>query len=496
MAEACAWGLTYLSFSTSLDAKHEALSIQRTNSSLMRSPCLLIRRLHPSSHCSVQRRNLLTLAIETSCDDTSVAVLQREGKNTAKLHFHEKITSNNQAYGGVHPIVAHESHQRNLASLIDKALRQLPTHTLREAVETGQGRTGFHLSKDVDMKGQMRQKPDFITVTRGPGMRANLITGLDTAKGLAVAWQIPLLGVNHMQAHALTPRLVSAISGGSSKDRHVSEPAFPFLTLLVSGGHTMLVHSKGLCDHEVLANMTDIAVGDMIDKCARDILPEDVVEVSGSAMYGPMLEKFAFPDGAVEYSHQQSFGKGDSKSPKWSITPPLQNHTPEMAKTYESMFSFSGIGSSIKRFIKENPTMSERERILLARETMRVAFEHLASRVITALKLPELSGLKTLVVSGGVASNQYLKHIIRKKLDANGREGMKLLFPPSAYCTDNAAMIAWTGMEMWDEGYRTTLDMMPLKKWAIDPKAGDGGILGVGGWKKVGLGRNSSEKQD
>lgn len=322
-------------------------------------------------------------------------------------------------------------------------------------------------------------------------MRSNLITGLDTAKGLAVAWQIPLLGVNHMQAHALTPRLVSALEMGPKlsppidiwhRPPHIA-PAFPFLTLLVSGGHTMLVHSEGLCDHEILANMTDIAVGDMIDKCARDILPEEVLKEDGGVMFGPALEKFAFPAGPTQHGHQRIFGRGKAEVPSWSITPPLQNHTPEEAKAHEAMFSFSGIGSSVKRFMKDNPNMDNAERQLLARETMRVAFEHLASRITLALHKPELANLKTLVVSGGVASNRYLKHIIRTRLDLYGRGDMELVFPPLEFCTDNAAMIAWAGMEMWDAGYRTSLDALPLKKWSIDPKAVDGGILGVNGWR-------------
>ena len=255
----------------------------------------------------------------------------------------------------------------------------------------------------------------------------------------------------------------------------------------------MLVHSKGLCEHEILANMTDIAVGDMIDKCARDILPEHVLKETQGASYGPLLEKFAFPEGETQYNYRQSSSKEDiPATPSWSITPPLQNHTRREAKTYEGMFSFAGIGSSVKRFMQQNPTMDRAERQLLARETMRVAFGHLASRITLALKAPELSNLKTLVVSGGVASNQYLKYLIRKSLDTSGHEDMELTFPPVQFCTDNAAMIAWTGMEMWDAGYRTTLDVMPLRKWAIDPKAEDGGILGVDGWERVKLGRSAN----
>ncbi|KAG0650641.1 N6-L-threonylcarbamoyladenine synthase [Hyphodiscus hymeniophilus] len=451
----------------------------------MRLSCLHIRRFSPHVHPGLLRRNLLTLAIETSCDDTSVAIIERQkinNKLVAVVHFHEKITSDSKLYGGVHPIIAHESHQKNLAPLISRALQALPLKGAKQDDEENRPSHGVYLknSKNIDGDWEIcRKKPDFITVTRGPGMRANLITGMDTAKGLAVAWQIPLLGVNHMQAHALTPRMTYAIQ--RAHDSETPDLKFPFLTLLVSGGHTMLVHSKGLCQHEVLANTADIAVGDMIDKCARDIIPDDVLKSSKSVMYGPMLEEFAFHDWKAEKEHHES----NKPTTTWSITPPLRNILPSDAQKYSALFSFSGIGSAVKRITSQNPTMDKTERQLLARATMRVAFEHLASRVIIALKTEELSATENLVVSGGVASNKYLLRVLRTALDANRHESVKLVFPPLEYCTDNAAMIAWAGMELFDAGYRSSLDIMALKNWAIDPSAKDGGILGVDGWLNV-----------
>jgi N6-L-threonylcarbamoyladenine synthase len=128
--------------------------------------------------------------------------------------------------------------------------------------------------------------------------------------------------------------------------------------------------------------------------------------------------------------------------------------------------------------------MDEIERRTLAQESMRVGFEHLASRVIYALQKGEVKDVNTLVVSGGVASNQYLKHVLRNALDQKRYENIRLVFPPPKFCTDNAAMIAWTGIEMWEAGWRTQLDAMAMKKWSIDPKAEDGGILGADGWKR------------
>ena len=233
-----------------------------------------IRRIDGRTCLTLHQRLLTTIAIESSCDDTSVAIVEKQSRHQnsistsrplATIHFHEKVTSNNLAYKGVHPLVALDSHQRNLALLVQRAIKSIPD-----------GHDG-------------RQAPvDFVTVTRGPGMRSNLSVGLDTAKGLAVAWDVPLLAVNHMHAHALTPRLVFALdSSGSVK------PAFPFLSLLVSGGHTLLLHSRSLCDHSILAETLDIAIGEAIDKIARAVLPQEILETSQSAMYGPALESFS-----------------------------------------------------------------------------------------------------------------------------------------------------------------------------------------------------------
>lgn len=424
----------------------------------------------------------MTLAIESSCDDTSVAILEKNGKNEstkAHLHFHKKITSNNLAYKGVHPIVALESHEQNLALLIQEALESLP-QTSEDGNSTDDAR--MHL-KSVNY-----QKLDFITVTRGPGMRSNLSTGLNTAKGLAVALQIPLVAVNHMQAHALTPRLVSALDTASAPISPV--PDFPFLSLLVSGGHTMLIHSQSLTSHPTLASTVDIAIGDCIDKIARHVLPEDVLDNAKSAMYGPVLEAFAFPNGMIDYDYSAPASRATEIAPgqtswDWSITPPF-------VESKALKYSFVGLDSTVKRIVEtRKEPMTTNERRDLARSAMRVAFEHLASRVVLALnqmtktEVDAAESIQTLVLSGGVAANQYLRHIIRSFLDARLYKHIQLVFPPLELCTDNAAMIAWAGIEMYEAGYVSSLGCQALRKWSLDPGAPDGGILGVGGWRKI-----------
>lgn len=477
------------------------------------------------------RRPLLTLAIESSCDDTAVAVLEtshRADENASRhlsdndharnrkllespdcikheqrsaqtgsgassrpaavLHFNEKITADSAHFRGIHPLVALESHQRNLASLVQKALASL---------------------RDDDGRPRI---PDFISVTRGPGMRSNLATGLDMAKGLAVAWRVPVIGVHHMQAHALTPRLVSAMT--RSGESHEQEPLFPYLSLLVSGGHTLLVYTSSLTEHNILAS-SDMPVGSALDQAARLILPAEVLQTSASTMYGAALERFAFPQATS--NHYQSYEPPNKptaayqKKIRSSSDPWPWSYTPPLAKKRESMeFSFTGIVSTTQRVITytqlpnketrelraEAPPIEERQ--ALAKEAMRVSFEHIAQRVTMALdQLGE--PVSTLVVSGGVASNQYLRAILSAWLNSFGYSNVQINCPPPALCTDNAAMIAWAGYEMFQAGWRSDLGITARRKWplgpsmnATDPEVAHGqgeepavGVLGIDGWYNV-----------
>ncbi|MCJ1403576.1 hypothetical protein MMC11_006799, partial [Xylographa trunciseda] len=441
-------------------------------------------------------------------DDTSVAILERHdgihdhassgvSHPSATIHFHERITADNSQYGGIHPLTALDSHQTNLGILIAKSLLSLPgvPHDALSSTPT----------IPVGSWAVQKRKPDFISVTRGPGMRSSLSTGLDTAKGLAIAWQIPLLGVNHMQAHALTPRLVSAISPSQAGTIYKPSPEFPFLSLLLSGGHTLLLHSTSLLQHLLLATTTDIALGDCIDKTARAVLPPAVIASNGpSTSYGRLLELFTFPNGDSDYSYSPPLTRAESltRSPtpyRWSLGSPLAETRGGRGST-SMQYSFSGLESAVQRIAGADPEMGIEERKCLAREAMRVAFEHVAERVVMALQTlgtPKREDESTgedrperrtqpevLVVSGGVAANGYLKAVLRAFLTARGFPHVRLAFPPPALCTDNAAMIAWAGMEMWSAGWESSLSVRALRKWGLDEKGADGGVLGVGGWRR------------
>ena len=466
----------------------------------------------PHSVPVTEVRSLTTLAIESSCDDTSVAVLEKVHSEKASpsypgsfyIHFHEKITANNQGYGGIHPIVSLDSHQSNLAKLVNRALYHLPQSKGQDSDHgLGKGRTETLALRKNCREVSMARTPDFISVTRGPGMRSNLSVGLNFAKGLSVAWQRPLVGVHHMQAHALTPRLVSALRGNKQDG---IKPDFPFLSLLVSGGHTLLLHSHSLTSHTTLASTTDIAIGDAIDKVARVVIPTNLIGESKSTMFGPIMERFAFPNGSRDYGSYEAPRTRDQEIKRqttkwgWGFTPPF-GATKGGSQNNRLEYSFSGIPSTAIRAMEQTKAdISVEERMDMAREAMRVAFEHLASKMIMGLnqikeKSPEEAPeIKTLVVSGGVAANGFLKKVLRSCLDVRGYKHIELVFPPVELCTDNAAMIAWAGMEMFEAGYQTDLECHPLRKWSMDPNAEGGGILGIGGWTERAHGRSFDQK--
>ncbi|KAI0969914.1 glycoprotease family-domain-containing protein [Xylaria arbuscula] len=466
------------------------------------------------------RRGLLTLAIETSCDDTCVAILEKSKTGGARLHFNEKITCDSRATRGVHPLAAVVSHTENLAPLVQKALRSLPKAEAGRVGGGGGGDNAGHGGNVLSVDGHSRLKPDFVSVTRGPGMASNLATGLNFAKGLSVAWDVPLLAVNHMQAHALTPRLVTALEAQKRADddllhsegeRGAAEtptpprisPQFPFLSLLVSGGHTILVRSQSLNDHAILAEALNIAVGDMIDKCARMIVPPDVLSAADAGMYGPVFEEFAFPGSqeasSYEYNYTAPVNRGEEikvfdSGSGWVLTPPLARMG--KGEAVASAYEFAGINGQVQKVMLAHPDMDVDMRRALARAAMTLVFEHLTSRIVFALQADDKKAktdpdterqnkIKTVVLSGGVASNKFLRNVVRKMLDARGYADIELVAPPISLCTDNALMIAWTGMEMYENGWRSDHGVLPLRKWPLDPNAEGGGILGASGWYRV-----------
>lgn len=292
-----------------------------------------------------------------------------------------------------------------------------------------------------------------------------------------------------MQAHALTPRLDYALR---NRDPNTPlNPPFPFLSLLVSGGHTLLIHSESLTKHKILANTLDIAIGDCIDKAARSILPASVLADASSGAFGPALEHFAFPNGLTNYNYIPPSSRAEElasctrPSPYgWPFALPLTINEGGK-KTRMLAFAFSGMNTYVQRLVERgwdhnanklskvarDTPMSEEEVRHLAREVQRVAFEHLASRVLLALQDMQEKDLevpKTLVISGGVAANAFLRLVMKSFLAVRGFEHIQVVVPPVNLCTDNAAMISWAGMEMFEEGFMSELDIRALRKWSLE----------------------------
>lgn len=356
-----------------------------------------------------------------------------------------------------------------------------------------------------------------------------------------------------MQAHALTPRLVAALqpsgqvtsAGGLSWNIFRSNngpgpssnsPDFPFLSVLVSGGHTLLIHSTSLTDHSILASTSDIAIGDCLDKIARVVLPANLLTTPEGTMYGALLEKFAFPEmvkeevlqeddieedvdyddcekykspyfledrpakdygeenaAAQAYAYTAPKSRGEEHTKRvtewgWGFSPPLANSAGGL-KSKSMEFSFTGLVTAVERVVRFSmdkatgklskaeraaSDITEGERRAIAREAMRAAFEHLTGRVVMGLeeikaKDPEAAkSITSIVVSGGVAANGYLRHIIGRMLTERGYPNMRLIFPPASLCTDNAAMIGWAGIEMFKAGHTDTLSIRALRKWPLD----------------------------
>lgn len=252
----------------------------------------------------------------------------------------------------------------------------------------------------------------------------------------------------------------------------------------------MILHSQGLTDHKIMATTVDVAIGDALDKCGRFLLPEQIKQAMPDTSYARYLSEYAFSDqnsfenwpiprtrGAEIEKPTNEFG--------WVMQTPL-------SKSRNLEFSFSSVPTAVERIWNERSRtakVSDEERIVFARMALGVAFEHLASRVVIALEnlrdSPDTQSVNTLVVSGGVAANSFLRYFLRKVLDARGFETVELVFPPVWLCTDNAAMIAWAGMEMWQAGWRSELSIDVVRRWSMDAAHEDGGILGVNGWTNV-----------
>jgi N6-L-threonylcarbamoyladenine synthase len=329
------------------------------------------------------------LGLESSCDDTAAALVTADRRILAQSVVGQ--TQAHQPYGGVVPEIAARAHVEILPGLIRKLLYDA------------------RMSLDA---------VDAIAATAGPGLIGGVMVALLMGKGLALAAGKPLIAVNHLEGHALSPRLVDPDLG------------FPYLLLLVSGGHCQLLEVRGVRDYRRLATTIDDAAGEAFDKAAKLLgLPYPG---------GPAIEELATAGDAAAV--------------------PLPR---PLVGSAEPHFSFAGLKSAVERAAVSGAHKPED----IAASFQQAIVDCLVDRTAVALGKSEAPAL---VVAGGVAANQA----IRKALaDLAHRKGRRFSVPPAWLCTDNAAMIAWAGAERLAAGMVDSLDAPARARWPLDPEA-------------------------
>lgn len=366
-------------------------------------------------------RTYKVLAIETSCDDTCVAILDRYSKShPPNVLVHLKETLDSASQGGIIPTRAHLHHQIKIGALTQKALDSIETPCI-----------------------------DLVCVTRGPGMPGSLSVGLDFAKGLSVAWRKPLMGVHHMLGHLLIPRMQT----------NCQAPSFPFVSLLVSGGHTVLILSTSVTDHDILCDSLDIAVGDSLDKCGREL------GITGT-MIAKEMERFIDEDPTrVETNHIAM-----------KLPNPLRNKSTRVDLQAFSFAPFiTALRNNMEKPIEEYTQGQVRS---MASQIQHAVFTHILSKLKQVINLnpQKFADVKHFVCSGGVGANKKLREMLETTL-ANDFESF--YYPPIDLCTDNAIMIGWSGIELYEStGMTSDLEVSPIRRWPLPE------LLSASGWRK------------
>jgi N6-L-threonylcarbamoyladenine synthase len=346
---------------------------------------------------------MIILGIESSCDETAAAVVI-DSENTETRILSNVVLSQveqHRPYGGVVPEVAARSHLENIDFLIREAM------------------TLAKLSFS-DLDG--------VAATGGPGLIGGIIVGIMAAKAISSHSKKPFIAVNHLEGHALTARLTSGVK-------------FPYLLLLVSGGHCQLLIVEGVGNYRRLGTTLDDALGEAFDKCAK--------------MMG-----LGYPGGAII---EATAVTGDGS--RFDLPRPMLGRR-------ECHFSFSGLKTAIRRQIERlgGQNLGDQDVADLCASFQRAVGDVLMDRCRNALK--QYRGYypngNTLVVAGGVASNQALRI---RLLELEATENISLIVPPAKLCTDNAAMIAWAGLERLKVGSCDSLSFKARPRWPLDPDA-------------------------
>jgi N6-L-threonylcarbamoyladenine synthase len=341
------------------------------------------------------------LGIETTCDETAAAVVGRKPDGSGEILSNVVMSqiAQHAAYGGVVPEIAARAHVEFLDEIVARALAEART-------------------KLADLDG--------IAAAAGPGLIGGIIVGLTAGKALALAAKKPFVAVNHLEAHALTARLTDRI-------------AFPYLLLLVSGGHTQLVAVKGVDDYTRLGTTLDDAIGEAFDKV------------------GKMLG-FPYPGGPLV---ERRAAKGDAT--RFDLPRPMQGRP-------SADFSLSGLKTAVRLLAERLAPLRESDVADLCASFQAAIVDIVVDRSRAGLRLfrAQFGHPSALVVAGGVAANNAIRRALMRFC---GEAGLRLVVPPAALCTDNGVMIAWTGVERLLLGLKDDLSFAARPRWPLDRTA-------------------------
>ncbi|MFO7864584.1 MAG: tRNA (adenosine(37)-N6)-threonylcarbamoyltransferase complex transferase subunit TsaD [Salinivirgaceae bacterium] len=334
---------------------------------------------------------VVILGIESSCDDTSAAVIT-DGVIRSNIVSSQAV---HEKYGGVVPELASRAHQQNIVPVVDTAIKEA-------------GYTPTDISA--------------IAFTRGPGLLGSLLVGTSFTKGMAMALNIPMVEVNHLQAHVLAHFI-------KDDENDTNQPTFPFLCLLVSGGHSQIVLVRSHLEMEILGTTIDDAAGEAFDKCAK------VMDLGYPG--GPIIDKLAKEGNPDAFQFNKPRIEGFN-------------------------YSFSGLKTSFLYFLrdrmKENPQFIEENKKDLCASLQRTIIEILMSKFKKAVKE---TGAQEIAVAGGVSANSGLRNALEEYA---AKHNKKLFVPPFGYTTDNAAMIAITGYFKYLQKDFSSHDIAPLAR--------------------------------
>ncbi|XP_058807499.1 tRNA N6-adenosine threonylcarbamoyltransferase, mitochondrial [Phymastichus coffea] len=345
---------------------------------------------------STTNKPIIILGIETSCDDTGIAIVDSNGKILGEAHHSQLVK--HLIEGGINPTTARDLHKENIYNVYEQCIKS----------------ANIELS-DVDA----------IAVTLEPGLPLSLIVGRDLAQQLSRSFNKPVIPIHHMQAHALMARMIEKVE-------------FPFLVLLISGGHCLLAFAEAVDQFKILGQTTDDAPGEAFDKIGRSLKLINIPEYS-QISGGQAIELASL--------------KADNPD-QFQFPLPLTHYR-------DCNFSFSGLKSAAKRFIsieraKHNLTEDELIPSMnnLCAGFLQIIIRHICIRTERAMEFIEKRELisknkKTLIVSGGVASNNIFAKCLEKLCS---ERGYKFIRPPPKLCTDNGIMVAWNGIEKYNAG--------------------------------------------